>query len=122
MVSSGADVRGSALVSPLHCLLGAAMELVWRHVLDVRRYPPHIAAGVFHAAAAVAIELIRGRLHLGATCRQRALKSGVHIIDIDVQHGGHGRVRAARVTKHYNRVADAKFGMADQIAGSSEAL
>ena len=67
----------------LHHLRHAAVDLLGRHVLDVRGDGPHVAEGIDERAAAVAVELVHDRPLLRGARRERLPEDAVDVLHVD---------------------------------------
>jgi hypothetical protein len=75
--------------------------------------PDRVAAGFDDAAGAVAVELVgRGGDHFAAG-GNRALESGVHIRDVQMQHGRRRLPAVRDFRQHDDGIADPDLAMAD---------
>src|SRR4051794_33091358 len=78
-VRSDGDTGLRRLALFLEKLFGALFDFSGRNVLDVGAEEPAVAGGVFHAAAAVAVELVRRFHDRGGAGFQRLLIGGVRV-------------------------------------------
>src|SRR5258705_1514348 len=107
----------------------AAVQLFRTHVFLVGGRVPAVAEGIFEAARAVAVELVRHRSHLGAAGGHGLFKEPVDVGHIE--EDAHGRaavvLRPPRldlgmlVGQHDHRVADLDLGMTHPVPRTGNA-
>src|SRR5260221_5895084 len=113
----------------LHCLLGAFVHLLRRHIFLVRRDAPVMSEGVPQKTRTVSIELVFDRSLDFRSLRDRFFENFVAIWNIHIQtHRRRTDGLCARmahlqvfVRQHDARVADLQLGMADLAVGTIRA-